>query len=242
MTGTVRFPRAVATPDTRTVLNAQGIPDGSQVPQRVAALVEEAFEIYSDRVEATGTRFEVSTEDFGRIYRGEGRNAPRTPLEDIFPKAHRLSLFAVTVGEPVCGEIRRFFDTGDPAMGYTLDTIASAGAEGLADAMAREYQVGVRRSDPEGAGVRVLPYSPGYCGWHVSGQAKLFEVLRPESIGIRLNSSFLMEPLKSVSGVLVAAEKEVHDFDIDFDFCTDCADQDCRERIQSVFFDTHGGQ
>jgi hypothetical protein len=89
--------------------------------------------------------------------------------------------------------------------------------------------------------VRVLPYSPGYCGWHVSGQAKLFEVLRPQRIGISLNASHLMVPLKSVSGVLVAAEPEVHDFDIDFEFCSDCADQECRGRIQAVLFGSPGG-
>ena len=51
-----------------------------------------------------------------------------------------------------------------------------------------------------------------------------------------------MQPLKSVSGVLVAADREAHDFDIDFDFCADCADQACRQRIQSILFDTPGGQ
>jgi hypothetical protein len=61
-------------------------------------------------------------------------------------------------------------------------------------------------------------------------------------IGISLNASALMKPLKSVSGVLVAADRESHDFDIEFDFCTGCAGQECRERIQSVLFDTLGGQ
>ena len=242
MTETVRFPRSAAIPDRRTVLNAQGIPDDAAVPTRVASLIDEAFEIYSNRVDAAGTRAEISIEEFGAIYHGEGRNAPRTPLDGIFPDAHRLALFAVTVGEAVCGEIRRLFRMGDPALGYTLDIIASAGAEGLTCAMARDYQDTVSRSDPNASDARVLPYSPGYCGWHVSGQAKLFEALQGERIGISLNSSFLMQPLKSVSGVLVAAAEEVHDFDIDFSFCTDCTDQGCRERIRSVLFDTRGGQ
>jgi len=242
MTGTVRFPRSAAIPDHRAVLNAQGIPDGTAVPERVASLVDEGFEIYSSNVDAAGTRAEVSIEEFDVVYRGEGRNASRTPLEAILPDALRLALFAVTVGEAVCSEISRLFKIGDPALGYTLDTIASAGAEGLTRAMARDYQDTVSRSDPNASDVRVLPYSPGYCGWHVSGQAKLFEALQPERIGISLNSSFLMQPLKSVSGVLVAADKEVHDFDIDFSFCTDCAGQGCRERIRSVLFDTRGGQ
>jgi hypothetical protein len=242
VTGVVHFPPSTATPDRRTVLSAQGIPDGAAIPERIASLVDEGFEIYARNVDAAGIRAEISVDEFAGIYPGEGNNATRTPLEAIFPDARRLALFAVTVGEPVCAEIRRLFSEGDPALGYTLDTIASAGAEGLADVMAGDYQDEVSRSNLGGPGVRVLPYSPGYCGWHVSGQAKLFDSLRPERVGISLNSSYLMEPLKSVSGVLVAADREVHDFDLDFDFCTDCADQECRERIQSVLFDNHGGQ
>ena len=77
----------------------------------------------------------------------------------------------------------------------------------------------------------MLPYSPGYCGWHVSGQGRLFGALCPEEIGIRLNASFLMQPLKSVSGVLVAGAPEIHDFDDDFDFCAECTTRECRVRI-----------
>jgi hypothetical protein len=236
------FPSSTATPSSETVLSAQGIPDGAAIPDRVAELVDEAFEIYAGHVDALGLRTEISIEEFGGIFRGEGRNATRTPLEGIFPRANQLALFAVTVGEAVCGEIRRLFRNGDPALGYALDTIASAGAESLVDALGLEYSQSISRSNSPAPDVRVLPHSPGYCGWHVSGQGRLFEVLRPERIGISLNTSHLMQPLKSVSGVLVAADREVHDFDIDFDFCTECADQGCRERIQSVLFDTRGGQ
>jgi hypothetical protein len=80
----------------------------------------------------------------------------------------------------------------------------------------------------------VLPYSPGYCGWHISGQRALFRHLEPERIGITLNTSFLMQPLKSVSGVLVVGDPRIHEFDNDFDFCAECATLDCRARIGSV--------
>ena len=74
----------------------------------------------------------------------------------------------------------------------------------------------------------VLAYSPGHRGWHVSGQRALFAALSPEEIGITLNSSCLMQPLKSVSGVLVAGHPDVHDFDDDFPFCSECSTRDCR--------------
>jgi hypothetical protein len=81
---------------------------------------------------------------------------------------------------------------------------------------------------------RVLPYSPGYCGWHITAQARLFEFLHPEDIGITLNSSYLMQPLKSVSGVLVAGKGEIHKFRPKFSFCADCKTHQCVERMASV--------
>lgn len=46
-------------------------------------------------------------------------------------------------------------------------------------------------------------YSPGYCGWHVSEQQKLFSLFPVASpCGIQLTDSSLMIPIKSVSGII----------------------------------------
>ncbi|MCX6843389.1 MAG: hypothetical protein NTX53_14035 [candidate division WOR-3 bacterium] len=84
------------------------------------------------------------------------------------------------------------------------------------------------------AGTVFLRYSPGYCGWDITGQRQLFQALRPEEIGITLRESCLMEPLKSISGVLVAARPEVHRFDNTYPFCSACTTQTCRSRIAAV--------
>jgi len=68
----------------------------------------------------------------------------------------------------------------------------------------------------------------------VSGQRRLFARLRPEEIGIHLNSSFLMTPLTSVSGVLVGGTGDIHRFRPDFPFCEACATHECRPRMASV--------
>ncbi|MCP4153380.1 MAG: hypothetical protein GY757_36975 [bacterium] len=82
--------------------------------------------------------------------------------------------------------------------------------------------------------MRVLNYSPGYCGWHISGKGKLFEKLKPGSIGIRLNESYLMSPLKSISGVLTAGEQAIHRFDNNYPFCKQCRTYSCRERLKKT--------
>ena len=45
-------------------------------------------------------------------------------------------------------------------------------------------------------------FSPGYCGWNVSEQHKLFSLLPGNFCGIRLTESALMDPVKSVSGII----------------------------------------
>jgi cobalamin-dependent methionine synthase I len=84
-----------------------------------------------------------------------------------------------------------------------LDAVASTAAEMAADAVERNYLKRLRVENQEANSTAVLRYSPGYCGWHVSGQKKLFEFLQPAEIGITLLESFLMTPLKSISGVLL---------------------------------------
>jgi len=45
-------------------------------------------------------------------------------------------------------------------------------------------------------------FSPGYCGWNVKEQHKLFQLLPPKFCGISLSDSALMIPIKSISGII----------------------------------------
>jgi hypothetical protein len=112
-----------------------------------------------------------------------------------------------------------------------LDSVASAATDRLAELLAARGRI--EASDDAGGESVTLGYSPGYCGWHVSGQRALFAFLRPETIGVTLNASCLMDPLKSVSGVLAAGPPEIHRFSPGYPFCADCRDKPCLGRIRS---------
>lgn len=221
-------------PPRDVVLGSQGIPPGHDVSEQVEALVGRAVGLYESLCRPKGILAGISLDDFRGVYRGEGENTLSAPLPGIVEKADSLALFAATVGDPVSTKVQELFQEGDPATALMLDGIASERAETAATLLAAEFgslsrEAGALRSD--GA---VLPYSPGYCGWHITGQRKLFAFLAPEEIGIRLSSSCLMSPMKSVSGVLVAGDPVIHDFDNDFDFCFDCTSWECRSRIASL--------
>ena len=150
----------------------------------------------------------------------------------VYPRAEALALFVATVGEAVPARIRRLFDEDALAEGWMLDAVASAGADLLADRLAERFQRALVERGKDGASV--LPYSPGYCGWPTRGQRPLFDALRPEEIGVTLNDSCLMSPIKTVSGVLVAGPGAAHKFRPNFPFCEDCRTHECGRRMASV--------
>jgi hypothetical protein len=211
------------------VLDRMGMTSPADLSARTGALVESATDEFERLAEPRGLVDTVSAEEFAVIYAGEGRNDQETPLEQIYPRADSLALFAATLGEQVSTRIAALFAAGDMAHGFVLDAVASVSADLLSDRLAGRF-----RERVSGEGTAVLGYSPGYCGWHISAQRKLFERLGPEEIGIRLNDSCLMQPLKSVSGVLVAGAGPIHRFRPEFSCCSECITRQCLPRMRSV--------
>jgi hypothetical protein len=188
-----------------------------------------------------GIVVDISLDEFAAVYRGEGRNAPQTPLEEIFPRATRLALFAVTLGEPICSRIAALFAGRDFALASMLDAAASVATERAGDVLERLFQDRLL-ADPATAGQHLLRYSPGYCGWHLSGQKALFELLKPREIGVSLRESYLMEPLKSMTGVIVSGEGRIHLFRPDYPFCEACVTHSCRPRMRAIAGAGHTGR
>jgi hypothetical protein len=230
----IEITTAQIAPSTADILAHQGIPPGAQVDESTLAPARQAMELLERLSRPTGVYAVTAHDDFRILYSGEGRNEPHTPLDDIHPRADALALFAVTIGHQVEQEIRRLFETNEFPLGSMLDAAASVSVEKAVDAVECHFRRQLSEEQQWPSTMGIMPFSPGYCGWHVSGQRALFDALHPEKIGIELNDSFLMQPLKSISGVLVAGEKQIFDFDDDFPFCSDCATRSCRERIKAM--------
>jgi hypothetical protein len=230
----VHFDLDEVMPPESEMLHAQGLPPASVLPAPVRAALDAAREEFRGLAAPVGIVEDLPGEDFLALYPGEGCNPPDSPLPGIVRRAEALALYAATVGEPTDLRIGELFAAHEVALGYLLDTVASAAGDRLSRLLAARFGdrlVGEGRP-PEAA--KVLPYSPGYCGWHVSGQRRLFARLHPEGVGIRLNDTFLMTPLKSVSGVLVAGSAEAHRFRADYPFCEACATHECARRLASA--------
>ncbi len=228
----VRFAKTEAVPEAPEVLSAQGLPEGDALAPRLHRLLEEAMSTAAALVEPRAVCEELPAEGFASVLAPLAVPREKLVVGRVYPRAQALALFVATLGEPLPARIRQLFDEDALAQAWMLDAVASAGADLLADRLAERYRQALVARGMDG--VRVLPYSPGYCGWPTLGQRPLFDALRPEEIGVTLNDSCLMSPIKTVSGVLVAAPGEAHKFRPDFPFCDDCQTRECGRRMASV--------
>jgi hypothetical protein len=228
----VRFATHEAIPEAREVLAAQGLPEEDALAPRLRRLLDEAMSATATLVEPRAVSEDLSADRFAAVLAPLGVPADDLVVGRIYPEAEGLALFVATLGEALPRRIRRLFDDGALAEAWMLDAVASAGADLLADRLAERFRLAFVARGARDA--RVLPYSPGYCGWPTSGQRPLFDALRPEEIGVTLNESCLMSPIKTVSGVLVAGPGEAHRFRPNFPFCDDCQTHECGRRLASV--------
>lgn len=218
-------------PNPTGVFELQGIPAGTSPPDRVKALYDSAETLFYKMAAPISIMADISIDEFADMYPGNGLNEPDTPLEHIYTQAGYLALFAFTLGAEISREIENQYKNKNLAIAYMLDSTASYSADKAAEAAQRIFLDRLLSMGKADESTRVLLYSPGYCGWHVSGQGKLFDYLKPEEIGITLNESFLMIPLKSISGVLVAGKADIHRFTNNYPFCAHCRTRNCRERM-----------
>lgn len=222
------------TVDRDAVFRGQGMTEKTKITKTVETLFERALAIFREKANPQAVIAEVTFDEFTEIYKGEGANDVPSVVELIAPKARALVLFALTSGRELSNEIKRLFDVKEVALGYMLDVVASEGTEAAAEELTRRCVERCRREGKFIDGDAVLRYSPGYCGWDVSGQKKLLEYLKANEIDIELNESFLMSPEKSISGVMISGEKRIHFFKNNFSFCDACTHKSCRARIQSL--------
>jgi hypothetical protein len=228
----VRFAKAEVQPTLEEVLGTEGLPAEDALAPRLRRLVDGALATYAALVEPRAVCEELTAEAFASVLAPVvSPTSTGLVVGRVVPKAQALALYVAALGGALATRIRRLFDEDALAEGYMLDAVASVGADLLSDRLAARFEVTLA---DRGLDVRVLPYSPGYCGWPTTGQTPLFAALRPGEIGVTLNDSCLMSPLKSVSGVLVAGPEEAHRFRPDFPFCGECQTHDCGRRMASV--------
>lgn len=113
-------------------------------------------------------------------------------------KSDSAAIFLCTAGEEIGIMSRNAMKKKDLLSGYIYDIVGSETVESAADKMQDELQNAMSAES-----LKITNrFSPGYCGWNVSEQHKLFKLMPDNYCGIRLLPSSLMDPEKSVSGII----------------------------------------
>jgi hypothetical protein len=116
--------------------------------------------------------------------------------------AEEVALFICTAGRAVGEMSRNSMKEGDLLRGYVYDVIGSEVVEHAADMIQEEL-----KGESQARGRKITNrFSPGYCGWDVAEQHKLFSFFKDNFCGITLTESALMNPVKSVSGLIGIGE------------------------------------
>jgi hypothetical protein len=221
-------------PSTEDIILSQGIPKGTVIKEHIKKLLDDSLSLFLSEAKPLSIISEISKSDFEEIFNGEGTNEEEAPLKIIYPQSDHLELFAVTMGSGISEKIAELFNCNDFAIGSMLDSVASLAADKSVMLLEKHITKKLTKKKITNNSSMVLSYSPGYCGWHISAQKKLFLYLHPEQIGISLNESYLMTPLKSVTGVLINGNKNIHNYENSFSFCYNCQVQSCLERNERI--------
>jgi hypothetical protein len=181
--------------------NVLGYKEGEErefVAELISDVLKESAEISNIKAQYTifnDIRFVVDTRSI--VINNVGFQIEKIVFSQI-RKSVSAAIFFCTAGKEIGNRSRKAMEERDLLRGYIYDVIGSEIAEAAADLMQDELE---KELNTEGLKM-TNRYSPGYCGWDVAEQHKLFRLVPDNYCGIRLTESALMDPVKSVSGII----------------------------------------
>jgi len=163
--------------------------------------------IYEEDASTERTRFTFPRQRDGR----------RLCISDFFRRKESgatdvVGFSIVTVGEEVSAHERKLFESGDFQDYLYVHGMGVESAEALAEFWHKQMrgELGIAGEDPAemkllfSAKYRGARYSFGYPACpNLEDQTKLFELLKPEDIGIELTEEFMLVPEQSTSAIVL---------------------------------------
>jgi hypothetical protein len=130
-----------------------------------------------------------------------------------------IAFLISSVGNEIEEWSKHYMDNAEMLKGYLIDKVASELVEQLADKTELLLEDELKEIELKATN----RYSPGYCGWSVADQQKLFSLLPDKFCGVSINTDSMMMPIKSVSAVIgVGKNIEKKDYQCsicEIDFC-----------------------
>jgi hypothetical protein len=207
----------------RNIIKSLGVPeDGADayLLQAIADIAGHCLEICRPKVSLTVFSDPFFIKDTGKLHLGPTVFSIHSIILNALSKSSEIAVFIGTCGNEVELYSKKMMDEGNLLEGYIADLVGSEIAEGIAAYIHKRIQ------QKKGEGHVSNRYSPGYCKWPVSDQHYLFELMKGNNCGVQLNASALMNPIKSVSGIIGIGE-HVHSGNYT---CSICKEEYCLYR------------
>jgi cobalamin-dependent methionine synthase I len=109
-----------------------------------------------------------------------------------------VAAFIATAGPDVELLASELMRRGDPLAAMIVNAVGAERAEAAETTVIEQLCEQAQKY----AFAPTLPYSPGYCGMALAEQRTLFRLFGDFDVGVTLTDRCLMQPLKSVSGLI----------------------------------------
>jgi hypothetical protein len=212
--------------DPDEVLRFQGYKHGLDIPSgEVLALFDAAQALGRRLMEPRAVvRWVAVTRRKGDTLEADGVALTIPGIERAWGPVAEVAAAVCTIGGALERRSAELWEARELPLAVMLDSVGSGAAESLA-----EYVNDVLCAEGIQRGMKVTNrISPGYGPWDVAQQRELFRLCPGDAIGVSLNASSFMTPVKSISllaGAGVAARVDHY-----FSQCGRCWMRDCAYR------------
>lgn len=126
----------------------------------------------------------------------------------LFNRAKYAALFSITLGSMIDEWILEFFKAKDYLSGYMLEAIGLAALQEAEMRIRKEFQAKISEGPEENNSLKTLSHtlSPGCQGIPMEAQKELYQVTEAYAIGITLQRDLALNPLKSLTGIILAGQ------------------------------------
>ncbi len=122
-------------------------------------------------------------------------------------KSGLIAVFACTAGAEISKLASEYNKNGHTVHAYIADSLGSVLLERAMELIQEKLRLSMEEN-----GFRITNrYSPGYCGWDIKEQKKLFDLLPGHFCSISLADSMLIKPIKSVGGIIGVGKDVLYD-------------------------------
>jgi len=189
--------------DINTVLNFMGYSDPDRARKKIRQIAEQEMPRANDFSDSWGFAFEaplcgIRNEEI-LLKKGEEQICLQSSqLPKILRNADAVSILLVTAGSRITEESRRLMSEGKMTQALAVSAVGSAMVVDLMKALTDQV---FAEAQQRGYGT-TLRVGPGYTGWHLDDQSKLFSFFGQDAMPITLSHGIMMEPEKSLLGMV----------------------------------------